>query len=131
MPRIYESRVHPLDVDKSNPTKVVVDSDFAGADGRSTARYVVFMNGGPVIWSSNLMNVSATWSAEAEVIAAVKSVKTASHFRCLLSELGLCDSEFINIHEGNCACKISAESLKCHKRARHYPSKLRYLQDFH
>ena len=30
------------------------------------------------------MKVAATSSAEAEVIAAVESVKTASHFRCLL-----------------------------------------------
>ena len=46
--------VHPLDVDKTNPTKAFVDSDFAGADGRSTAGHVVFLNGGPVIWSSKL-----------------------------------------------------------------------------
>ena len=131
VPKVYESGVHPLDVDKLNPTKVFVDSDFAGADGRSTAGYVVFMNGGPVIWSSKLMKVAATSSAEAEVIAAVESVKTASHFRCLLSELGLCSSEFVLVHEDNRACKMSAESLKCHKRARHYQSKLRYLQDCH
>lgn len=35
------------------------------------------------------------------------------------------------VHEDNRACKMSAESLKCHKRARHYQSKLRYLQDCH
>ena len=67
VPKVYESGVNPLDVDKHNPTKVFVDSDFAGADGRSTAGYVVFMNGGPVIWSSKLMKVAATSSAEAEV----------------------------------------------------------------
>ena len=41
------------------------------------------------------------------------------------------ESEFIDVHEDNRACKMSAESLKCHKRARHYQSKLRYLQDCH
>jgi len=131
VPKVYESGVHPLDVHKENPTKVFVDSDFAGADGRSTAGHVVFLNGGPVIWSSKLMKVAATSSAEAEVIAAVESVKTASHFRCLLVELGMITSEFVNVHEDNRACKMSAESLKCHKRARHYQSKLRYLQDCH
>ena len=35
------------------------------------------------------------------------------------------------MYEDNRACKLSAESLKCHKRARHYQSKLRYLQDCH
>ena len=131
VPQVYESGVHPLDVNKENPTKVFVDSDFAGADGRSTAGHVVFLNGGPVIWSSKLMKVAATSSAEAEVIAAVESVKTASHFRCLLVELGMITSEFVDVHEDNRACKMSAESLKCHKRARHYQSKLRYLQDCH
>ena len=131
VPVVYESGVHPLDVNKTNPTTVYVDSDFAGADGRSTAGHVVFLNGGPVVWSSKLMKVAATSSAEAEVIAAVESVKTASHFRCLLVELGMTDSEFIDVHEDNRACKMSAESLKCHKRARHYQSKLRYLQDCH
>jgi len=131
VPVVYESGVHPLDVNKTNPTTVYVDSDFAGADGRSTAGHVVFLNGGPVVWSSKLMKVAATSSAEAEVIAAVESVKTATHFRCLLVELGMTDSEFIDVHEDNRACKMSAESLKCHKRARHYQSKLRYLQDCH
>jgi len=77
------------------------------------------------------MKVAATSSAEAEVIAAVESLKMASHFRGLLAELGMCDSECFNVHEDNRACKMTAESLKCHKRARHYPSKLRYLQDVH
>ena len=131
VPKVYESGVHPLDVDKVNPTRVFVDSDFAGTDGRSTAGYVVFLNGGPVIWSSKLMKVAATSSAEAEIIAAVESVKTASYFRSLLNELGMCASEYVDVHEDNRACKMSAESLKCHKRARHYQSKLRYLQDCH
>ena len=131
VPEVYESGLHPFDVNKENPTALFVDSDFAGADGRSTAGHVVFLNGGPVIWSSKLMKVAATSSAEAEVIAAVESVKTASHFRCLLAELGVYNSEFVTVYEDNRACKMSAESLKCHKRARHYQSKLRYLQDFH
>ena len=119
---MYESGAHPLDVDKENPAQVYVDSDFAGADGRSTAGHVVFLNGGPVIWSSKLMKVAATSSAEPEVIAAVESVKTASHFRCLLVELGMITSDFVDVHEDNRACKMSAESFTCHKRARHYQS---------
>ena len=111
--------------------KVFVDSDFAGTDGRSTAGCVVFLDGGPVIWSSKLMKVAATSSAEAEVIAAVESVKTASHFRQLLNELGICKSRSIDVREDSKACIESAESLKCHKRARHYQGKLRHLQDCH
>ena len=112
VPIVYDSGVHPLDVNKTNPTAVYVDSDFAGADGRSTAGHVVFLNGGPVIWSSKLIKVAATSSAEAELITAVESAKTATHFRCLLIELGMTDSEFIDVHEDNRACKMSAENLK-------------------
>ena len=84
VPMIYENGVHPLDVDKEQPTKVYVESDFAGTDGRSTAGYVVFLNGGPVIWSSKLMKIAATSSSEAEIIAAVESLKTGIHFQNLL-----------------------------------------------
>ena len=55
VPKVYESGMHLLDVNKMNPTAVYVDSGFAGADGRSTAGHVVFLNGGPVIWSSKLV----------------------------------------------------------------------------
>ena len=60
VPKVFESGVHPLDENKKNPTKLFVDSDFAGNDGRSTAGHVVFLNGRPVIWSSKLMKVAAT-----------------------------------------------------------------------
>ena len=129
VPTVFESGVHPLDVNKENPTKLFVDSDFAGTGGRSTAGFVVFMNGGPVIWSSKLMKVAATSSSEAEIIAAVESVKTAVHFRALLEELGLCKVKHIDVYEDNLSCRMSAESLRCHKKARHYQAKLRYLQD--
>ena len=129
VPMIYENGVHPLDVNKEQPTKVYVDSDFAGTDGRSTAGYVVFLNGGPVIWSSKLMKIAATSSSEAEIIAAVESLKTGIHFQNLLKELGLSKRKDIGVYEDNLSCRMSAESLKSHKKARHYQSKLRFLQD--
>ena len=129
VPMIYENGVHPLDVNKEQPSKLYVDSDFAGTDGRSTAGYVVFMNGGPVIWSSKLMKVAATSSSEAEIIAAVESLKTGIHYQSLLVELGLSTRKSIDVYEDNLSCRVSAESLKCFKKARHYQSKLRFLQD--
>ena len=68
VPTVFESDVHPLDVNKEDPAKLCVDSYFAGTGGRSTAGYVVFMNGEPVIWSLKLMKVAATSSSEAEII---------------------------------------------------------------
>ena len=67
---------------------------------------------------------------KAEIIAAVEIVKTGIHFHCLMKEMGLTDtSKGITIHEDNLACRMSAESLKQHKKARHYQGKLRFLQD--
>ena len=68
------------------------------------------------------MKVATTSSVEAEIIAAVESVKTGIHFQCLMEEMGLTDtSKGITIHEDNLACRMSAESLKQHKKARHCP----------
>ena len=75
------------------------------------------------------MKVAATSSSEAEIIAAVEAVKTSIHFRNLLEELGLCSEKHIDVYEDNQSCKMSAESLKQHKKARHYQAKLRFLQD--
>ena len=48
------------------------------------------------------MKVAATSSSEAEIIAAVESVKTAVHFRALLEELGLCKVKHIDVYEDKC-----------------------------
>ena len=89
VPTVFESGVHPLDVNKENPTKLFIDSDFAGTGGRSTAGFVVFMNGGPVIWSSKLMKLAATSSSEAEIIAAVESVINCSAFPSITGRIGI------------------------------------------
>ena len=34
VPTVFESGVHPLGLNKENPSKLFVDSDFAGAGGR-------------------------------------------------------------------------------------------------
>ena len=75
------------------------------------------------------MKVAATSSSEAEIIAAVEAVKTSIHFRNLLEELGVYSEKHIDVYEDNQSYKMSAESLKQHKKARHYEAKLRFLQD--
>ena len=47
----------------------------------------------------------------------------------VFEELGLCQVKHIDVYEDNLSCRMSAESLRCHKKARHYQAKLRYLQD--
>ena len=47
----------------------------------------------------------------------------------MLAKLGLCSEKHIDVYEDNQSCKMSAESLKQHKKARYYQAKLRFLQD--
>ena len=60
-------------------------------------------------------------------IAAVESLKTGIHYQSLLVELGLSTRKSIDVYEDNLSCRVSAKSLKCFKKARHYQSKLRFL----
>lgn len=110
VPTVYETGVHPCDVDKKNPVKVFVDSDFAGNDGRSTAGHVVFLNGGPVIWSSKLMKVAATSSSEAEIITAVEAVKRAYIFgtcwRNLVCTLRVISMSMKTISHAKCLLRV-------------------------
>lgn len=129
IPEVFESGVHPLDVNKDDPMRVFVDFDLARTDGRSTAGYVVFLNGVPVIWSSKPMKVAVKCRSGSD--SCNRKCETCLPLRNLLSELGICKSESIYVREDNKVCKESAESLKCHKRARHYQGELRYLQDCH
>ena len=56
-------------------------------------------------------------------------MKLGIHFQNLLKELGLSERKDVDVYEDNLSCRMSAESLKSHKKARHYQSKLRFLQD--
>ena len=62
-------------------------------------------------------------------IAAVESLETGIHYQSLLVQLGLSTRKSTDVYEDNLSCRVSAESLKCFKKARHYQSKLRFLQD--
>ena len=70
--------------------RALSDASFGDhATGRSTTGYVMFMNGGPVVWKSTLQRVVATSSAESEYYALSECVKSIVFARELLKELGL------------------------------------------
>mmetsp|Transcript_40349 Transcript_40349/g.54907 ORF Transcript_40349/g.54907 Transcript_40349/m.54907 type:complete len:88 (-) Transcript_40349:1242-1505(-) len=68
-------------------------------------------------------------SSEADITAEVGSVKTGIHFKALLEDAELRKVPFIDVHEKNLSCRISAESLRFHKIACYNQSKLKFLQD--
>ena len=130
VPVIYEGARHPLD-NGANILQVFADSDYASdSTRRSTMGNVIMLNGGPIAWSSILGKTVATSTCEAEVNAAVVSVKEAMHFRLMLIDLGLMSSNSsFQIAEDNSACIAQAEAGLRHVRnAKHYEIKLRFLQ---
>ena len=130
VPIIYEGARHPLD-SGANKLQTFTDSDYAGdSTRRSTMGNVIMLNGGPIAWSSILGKTVATSTCEAEVNAAVVSVKEAIHFRRMLCDLGLMSEEIpLQIAEDNSACIAQAEAGLRHVRnAKHYEVKLHFLQ---
>jgi len=126
-PTIMEGAHHP-----NKDLVAYCDADYAGAtDFRSTSGYVIFMNGGPVTWSSRIQKLTAQSTSEAECVAACECVKEVLHLRLLLSELGyshLC-KEPTDIMEDNAACTAFAHNLKNRRSAKHYVVRIRFLQE--
>ena len=91
---------------------------------------LIMLNGGPIAWSSTLVETVALSTCEAEVNAACMAAKEALHFSQLLKDLGLTeDVQPIQIAEDNAACIAQANSGIRHVRnAKHYVIRLRFLQ---
>ena len=74
-----------------NVDKIVTHSDasFAGESGyRSQSAFVIFMNGGPIHWSSVRQEFPALSSTEAEIMAGAHALRSTLHLRELLTQLG-------------------------------------------
>ena len=135
--RLYESGRPPVkDNDTlqkciNSPLETFCDADFAGdVTRRSTSGNISFLYGGPLRWLSQLQKLYALSTAESEIYSAVEAVKDAAHLKLHLSALGLRLDEPIPVYEDNAACRImTAQQLKSFNRARHYTTRLGFLQD--
>lgn len=107
------------------------DADYAMdvATRRSTSGGVIFLNGGPITWSSKLQKIVAMSTAEAEIIAATDVTKEIVHLRHLLQELGVRDDAPIQVHEDNQACILMGNGMKSSRAAKHYEVRLHFLQE--
>ena len=137
--RMYEAGRPPLKDDKTfmesvyDPLHVFCDADFAGdATRRSTTGNITFLYGGPLRWLSQLQKLYALSTAESEIYSAVEAVKDASYLKLQLHAMGVRADKPIPVHEDNAACRImTTQQLKSFNRARHYTTRLGYLQDNH
>jgi hypothetical protein len=142
-PKVYEKAHHPVpsmeDRLKAATPNIsdpelhfFTDADFAGDlhTRRSTTGMVVMMNNGPISWLSRLQKLCAQSTAEAEIYAVTDSVKEAIHTRLLCEEAGMRQPGIpLTVYEDNTACVQLGHSLRGSKSARHFETRLRFLNE--
>ena len=67
-------------------------------------------------------------TAESEIYAAIDGVKIIAHLKVLLNELDDRDMSPVTTYQDNQACIQMGSQLRNHKNARHYVTRLSYLQ---
>ena len=115
-----------------NTPDLFVDADFAGdrITRRSTSGMLVLMNGGAITWSSRLQKLCAQSSAESEIYAVTDCVKEALHIKLLCEECGIRQpGKPMTIWEDNNACIQLGHGLKGSKSAKHFETRLRFLNE--
>ena len=109
-----------------------VDADYAGDlnTRRSTSGMVVMMNQGPISWLSRIQKLCAQSSAESEIYAVTDSVKEAIHIKLLCEEAGIRDTNRpMLIWEDNTGCIHLGHGLRGSKAAKHFETRLRFLNE--
>lgn len=106
------------------------DSDFAGDPDtrRSTSGFVIWMNGGPIAWSSRKQSVVALSSTEAEYIAAAECCKELLYIRDLVKEI---TNENLHIEmkvDNQSAIWLMKKGIM-NKRSKHIDVKYYYLKE--
>jgi hypothetical protein len=120
-PEVYEAGRRP---------EAFADADYAGEPNtrKSTSGGIIFLNGGPITWSSKLQKIVAQSTAEAEIISATEITKEIVHLKLLLAELGARQDKVIIVHEDNQACILMGNNMKSSRSAKHYEIRLHFLQ---
>ena len=131
-PTVWEAGCHPLDWDKDPNERFKVFTDASFGDDvqtrRSSSGELIFMNGGPISWFSRLQKLVALSTAEAEIYAATDAAKVVAHLNVLLHDLGVRNDSPVTAYQNNQARIIMGSQLRNHKGARHFVTRLSYLQ---
>ena len=133
-PMVYEAGRSPQskrDFLQAEELQAYTDADYAMdvPTRKSTSGGIIYLNGGPITWSSKLQKIVAQSTAESEIIAATEITKEIVHLKLLLSELGVRDDGAILVHEDNQACILMGNGMKSSRAAKHYEIRLHFLQE--
>jgi hypothetical protein len=117
----------------ANSPALFIDADFAGDVAytrRSTSGMICMMNGGPISWSSRLQKLCALSTAESEITAVTDAAKEAVHIKLMCEEVGVRPLGVpLTVWEDNDACLRMGSSMKSSKNARHFATRLRFLNE--
>ena len=129
---VWEAGCHPLDWNKNDDERFKVFTDASFGDDivtrRSSSGELIYLNGGPISWFSRLQKLVALSTAESEIYAATDAAKVVAHLKVLLNDLGCRSSAPVTTYQDNAACIVMGSQLRNHKNARHFVTRLSYLQ---
>ena len=112
---VWEAGCHPLDWDKNDDERFKVFTDASFGDDivtrRSSSGELIFLNGGPISWFSRLQKLVALSTAESEIYAATDAAKVVAHLKVYFM-----------------TCIVMGSQLGNYKNARHFVTRLSYLQ---
>ena len=105
-------------------------SDSNWSSGKSLSGYVIFLAGGPVLWTSKLQPVTSLSSAEAEYYAGSSCGAATVALRLFLSDIDALPLFPTIVFIDNSATVDLAKDFKSFKRAKHIDRRVNFLTDY-
>ena len=105
-------------------------SDSNWSSGKSLSGYVIFLAGGPVLWTSKLQPVTSLSSAEAEYYSGSSCGASTVALRLFLSDIDATPLFPTIVFIDNTATVDLAKDFKSFKRAKHIDRRINFLTDY-
>ena len=120
--KLYSEEKHKL--------YIYADADFGSKINhrRSRTGYVIYFNGGAIAWKSNLQNLVATCTSEAELYAMFDATQHGFQLKELLGEIGYAQFK-IKCFEDNTGCVDWIVNQRQSSRMRGIETKFYWLRD--
>jgi hypothetical protein len=107
------------------------DSDWGSDldDRKSVSGYVVYAQGGPIVWKSKKQPTVARSSCEAEYVALADTIAELLWVDMAIKEMGIRRSKPIKIYIDNQAAKAMAENPINHERTKHIDISYHFIRE--
>ncbi len=105
------------------------DSDYASEEDRkSISGYVIYAQGGPIVWKSRKQPTVALSSCEAEYVALANTIQELLWVSMALTELGVRQSRPIKVYIDNQAAQRLAENPVNQDRTKHIDVRYHFIR---